>query len=208
MKVYIFLHGGFSDIDFYGEHFKRTHAKGDTVISADGGYSITLKLGIESHYLIGDLDSCAGDAAGEEIQVLRYPPEKNFSDFELSLKKACELVPEEIIVYGALGGRKDHEFINTLLLAHVPVPTAFFEKGVEIYNIVSQLVLRNKRGCICSLVSLSGSSRILEMKGFRYRMTDEELQPSSRGLSNIIVDETALIKKTSGNLILIVTAEA
>jgi len=142
--------------------------------------------------------------AQKKPAVFSFPEDKDFSDFELSLQKALELGPERVFVYGALGGRKDHELINVLVLAHAPTPVVFCEHDVEIYNVTDDLHLRERAGLVCSLLTFSASCAIEEMRGFQYLLSHEKLFPSSRGLSNRIVDDYAYIKKRSGTLVVVV----
>ena len=149
-----------------------------------------------------------GPHATQAPTVIRFPQDKDFSDFELALKKALELGPEQVFVYGALGGRKDHELINVLVLAHSPTPLVFCEQDVEIYNVTGSLFLRGKKGEVCSLLTFSDSCEIDEMRGFQYLLSHELLLPSSRGLSNRIVEGEASIQKSSGTLVVVVNLSA
>ncbi len=204
MKVYIFLHGQESDGRFYKDHFDITKSEGDVIICADGGYNIASSLNIRPHYIVGDLDSLCDEKIDSSIKMLKYPLEKDFSDFELALNEALKLEPKGIFVYGALYGRKDHELINIGLLIHTVVPMVFIEEAYEIYNVIGDLRLCMKRGFICTLVSFNRGCHVLEMKGFKYLLKDEVLKPSSRGLSNIIVDDEAIIRIKDGPLLVIV----
>ena len=125
--------------------------------------------------------------------MIKYPAEKNFSDFELALEYSRRLNPDKIVVYGALGGRKDHEIINLIILAYANIPMVFVEKEIEVYNVRNSLTILNSKGKTCSLVSLSENTIIRNLKGFKYRMVNELLNPSSRGLSNIITESIAKI---------------
>jgi thiamine pyrophosphokinase len=161
--------------------------------------------GIKPDLVVGDLDSLDREDIEENTQVLTYPAEKDFSDFELTLKKVEALRPDRIVVYGALGGRADHELTNILLLFTSPTPMIFIEESTEIYNVRGSLKLEGKKGCVCSLLVLCGPCHVEDMKGFRYVLQDEDLVPSSRGLSNVIVEKVASIRIGSGSLAVILT---
>jgi len=204
VNIFIFLSGSASKSAFYKDHFHRIKKNGDTVICADGGYAVAASIKIRPDVIIGDLDSLDPDQIEEGIEVARFPEKKNFSDFELALKRAVRMSPEKIWVYGALGGRPDHEVINILLLAYAEIPVVFVEENVEFYNVRRHLMLEGKKGCTCTLLALSGGCRVREMKGFSYQLTNEMLLPSSRGLSNVIIEEKASIRLEEGSLIVIV----
>jgi len=78
------------------------------LLLVDGGADIAVKLGLKasrSILTVGD-----GDSSIEDIDH-RFNPEKDFSD----LTGALNLVPNDVVelrLFGFLGGRKDHEFIN------------------------------------------------------------------------------------------------
>jgi thiamine pyrophosphokinase len=203
-KVYVFLSSGISRREFYLEHLRRTKQQGDIVICADGGYLVAQALGIHPDYVIGDLDSLGEAEPNGKSEIIKFPSEKDFSDFELALNKSMEFGPEKIVVYGALGGRKDHEITNVLLLAFAEAPTVFIEEEVEMFNVIHDFSIRGKKNLTCSLLSFGGPTYVQEMRGFHYVLKNEELQPSSRGLSNIIMDDEAYIRIERGNLVVIV----
>ena len=193
MKIFIYLNGSKDNSDFYIEDQKKKFEAGDKVICADGGFDFAKSIGIDPDVVIGDLDS-KEVSISESVKLIKFPTEKNFSDFELAVKYSSELNPEKIIVYGGLGGRKDHEIINMVVLGYTNIPMMFVERRVEIYNVKNSLTILNSKNKTCSLVSLSEGTIVKKLEGFKYDMLNEELKPSSRGLSNIIVEDTARIE--------------
>jgi thiamine pyrophosphokinase len=201
MKVFIFLNGGLSDPRFYRDHYTRTRIGGDAVICADGGYALARSLGIEPHLITGDLDSLGEEGPPAHVRVLRHPPEKDYSDFEIALEEAKKMRPEKITVYGALGGRVDHELINLVVLAHSGLPVVFVEEGAEAHNVVGELVLEGRKGWTCSLAAFGGPCRGVRTRGLLYPLRGERLAPSSRGLSNVVAGETAGVRVKRGKLL-------
>ncbi len=190
MKVFILVNGRADGLEPFIDNFRSEYSKGDFIISADGGFLLAEKLGLLPDVLIGDLDSVR-DVNIEKVKIVEYPQKKDYSDFELALRYARDLDPDMVFVYGALNGRKDHEFINLLLLAYFDVKTMFVGSEVDIYNIVDSLELTGYNGKTCSLVALTEGLEVRRMWGFEYVLHNEILKPSSRGLSNIIVAENA-----------------
>lgn len=207
MNVFLFLNGGIENCFFYKEHISSHRKEGDRVICADGGYYLARKSGVVPDQVVGDFDSLDEGDVDEGIETVRFPEEKDFSDFELALGFAVERKPARIYVYGALGGRVDHELINILLLYRAPVPLVFMECGMEVYNVRGRLVLVGRAGCTCSLVSLEKGCRIRSLEGFRYKLENEVLRPSSRGLSNVIKDDRAEITVSRGRLLVMVNTK-
>jgi thiamine pyrophosphokinase len=204
MNTFIFLNSSNPDREVYLEHLRMTKKGGDKIICVNGGFLVARSLCIMPDYVIGDLDSLERDKFTGEFKVIQYPEEKDFSDFELGLQKALEMKTKKIFVYGALGGRKDHEIINIVIMAHCGVPVVFIERDIEVHNIIDEIKLSVTRGCICSLVSLGGSCLVKEMRGFKYLLKNEFLEPYSRGLSNIACDEEIYVKVEEGSLIIII----
>jgi len=204
MTVFIFLNSDLLSIPCYREHCGSLRQKGDVVICANGGYEIARLAGVRPDLVIGDLDSLKESSVDQGIEVRRYPSRKDYSDFELALGEAERRGPERIYVYGALGGRIDHELTNILLMVHSSLPLVCIEKGMEIHHVVECLRLHGKRGSLCSLLALKGPCRVTDMKGFRYLLHDEELRPSSRGLSNVITADEASFSVAGGCLIAVV----
>jgi thiamine pyrophosphokinase len=201
MQAFIFLNGGLSDPVFYRDHYGRNRTEGDVVVCADGGYALAASLGIAPDVIAGDLDSIGGEAPPSGVRLVRHPPEKDFSDFEIALQEAKKMRAGRITVYGALGGRADHELINLVILAHAGLPAVFVEEGTEAHNVIRELVLDGRRGWTCSLAALGGACRGVRTEGLLYPLRDELLEPSSRGLSNLVVGETARVRVQSGRLL-------
>jgi thiamine pyrophosphokinase len=207
MNVIIFLNSEGTSIPQYREHYLKVREPGDLVICVNGGLGTARRAGVRPDLVIGDLDSLSNEADLQGIELRQYPAEKDFSDFELALREAEARDPACIYVYGALGGRIDHEMTNLLLISVSRCPVVSIEEGLEIYHVVDKLYLRGRRGSICSLLALGGPCRVTGMQGFRYLLRDEELRPSSRGLSNIVIsDEASLSVKGHGLIAMVITS--
>jgi len=160
MHKFIFLGCGTSDKSFYKKHLEETRTAGDMVICADGGYRVAASLGVKPDLVIGDLDSLSESKIEAGIEVVRYGREKDFSDFELALKAAVDSKPEHVFVYGALGGRTDHQIINIVLLANTLVPVTFVEEHALVHNVSDSLSISGMKGCTCSLLALEQGCRV------------------------------------------------
>lgn len=90
-------------------------------VGVDYGAYFLIKHGVTPIYAFGDFDS----VSDEELELIKHvmdvdivPTMKDFTDFELSLRHVVEKGYHEIDVYGALGGRVDHELVNIQTLVH------------------------------------------------------------------------------------------
>ena len=118
MKVCIISNG-----DVNTEHLQQFLSSGEFfIICCDGALRYTKRIGVKPHLLIGDMDSCAKNTAlyckRHNIEIKKFPAEKDFTDTELAMMFACETQPEDIFIFGALGGRFDHALANIHILKH------------------------------------------------------------------------------------------
>lgn len=90
-------------------------------VGVDAGVKGLLNAGIDIEKAYGDFDSVTAD----DLKIFKthltldiVPSVKNYTDSELALLSLASLGYTSIDVYGALGGRKDHELMNIQLLSH------------------------------------------------------------------------------------------
>jgi thiamine pyrophosphokinase len=184
------------------------------VIAADGGVDAALALGLQVDLAIGDFDSVTEDglaraeAAGARIE--RHPEAKDATDLELALDAAVAAGARDVVVLAAGSGRFDH------LLATATVLTAPSRHGVRIeawfgtnhLAVVTPLTparLTAAPGALLTLLPLHGMARGVRTEGLVYPLHDEDLAAgSSRGVSNVFVDDTAQISIAGGTVLAVV----
>jgi len=184
----------------------------DVLIAADGGLRHCLDLGLQPAILIGDLDSIdEGDLAALEssdTQILRYPTQKDFTDLELALQHALKLGAGEIVVVAALGARLDQTIANLLLPASFPsIKIRLMDGSQEIHYIRAgeKLEIHGRPGDMVSLIPLAGKECLVTTEHLEYPLREDELTfGSTRGISNVLLEETGTISINGGLLICIV----
>lgn len=92
----------------------------ETWIGVDHGTITLLSLGITPLISVGDFDSLTSQEQQQmeaEVSDIRYSnPIKDYTDSQMGLKIALQdLAAERIDIYGATGGRLDHELVNIFL---------------------------------------------------------------------------------------------
>ncbi|MEF9921131.1 MAG: thiamine diphosphokinase [Erysipelotrichaceae bacterium] len=90
-------------------------------IGVDGGAIKCLKQGIKMQVAIGDFDSITNIELIElkkVTKVIQLSTHKNETDSEAAIIYALKHKYDEIILYGGLGGRMDHELANLYLLIY------------------------------------------------------------------------------------------
>lgn len=184
------------------------------VIAADGGARIALHFGLDVHIVIGDLDSL--DAA--ELRALRsqgaaiqeFPPEKNETDLELALHRACEANATWIRIIGGVGGRLDQTLGNLYLMA-LPIL-----QGCDIRLVAGRQEawllypgehrITGAPGDTVSLIPLGGAVHNVRTERLYYPLCDETLMfGPARGMSNVMNAEDARISITEGVLLIVHT---
>lgn len=183
----------------------------DRIIACDGGYNLLHRLRIEPDTLIGDFDSVDKKiAVNKNVEILRYPPEKDFSDSELALQKAVSFGPERICFVAVTGFYWDHSLANVVNLFRYEkelenISVRIITRNSEIFPIVSKKKgrsyrfsnLKGRRFSFFILEPLKG----LQMEGFQYTFLVEDLERYQYSLSNVISEEKAVISFLEGKIV-------
>src|SRR5690625_2380553 len=92
----------------------------DVWIGADAGAEYLLNIGLPVSYAVGDFDSLSEEkrksirSQVEHFQT--FKAEKDVTDMEIAIDQAMDLNADKVYIFGATGGRLDHELINMQLL--------------------------------------------------------------------------------------------
>ena len=183
----------------------------DYIICADGGTHHALALNIQPNLVIGDMDSLEKtqwqnlEKSGVSIEL--FPRDKNETDLELAINRAIKLVPKEIIVVAALGGRIDQTLANLALLSDIRLSTfdVRLDDGLEeIFICRDQVQVQGRSGDIVSLIPWQGAVSNIQTKNLRWPLQKETLySDKTRGISNEMTDNTASISIGLGLLLVI-----
>ncbi|RLC32756.1 MAG: thiamine diphosphokinase [Deltaproteobacteria bacterium] len=185
----------------------------DLIIAADGGAGHCLNLGIKPDVAIGDFDSLSPGHLNQlkktGTEIIRHPVRKNCTDLELALKLAVDRGADEILIFGALGRRWDMTIANIFMLA-APVPAQSQVRIIDGFQEIMLLCemkphsIHGRAGDILSLVPLSGDVRGITLGGLEYPLQDDILKfGATRGISNVLVDDTATVYFKQGQLLCI-----
>ncbi len=180
------------------------------VIAADGGLEHTRACGLAVAIAVGDFDSAtpetvaAAEAAGARIE--RHPADKDATDLELALDAAMELRPRRVVVLAGVGGdRLDHLLSLFLLLAspgYAAIELDAHIGSAKAHVVRDERTLTGQQGELLSLFALHGPAEGVRTEGLAFALDGETLHPgSSRGVSNVLADETARISLQRGVLL-------
>ena len=201
--------GRLGDQSFFQE--KITRMENCLIICCDGGARHFQYLKIKPDVIIGDMDSIdpasLASYTTQGIKIIKYPANKDFTDTELALDYALNLKPEAIFIWGALGGRIDHALANVFPLCkgqEKGIRTCLIDEYGEAFVLDKETSFINETGKTVSLIALSPEVTGINLKGFLYPLKDRTLaMGASRGISNIINEDSASIIVKNGNLLVI-----
>ncbi|MBD3224994.1 MAG: thiamine diphosphokinase [Caldithrix sp.] len=175
------------------------------IIAADAGALHCRQAGISPHYIIGDLDSIAGDLkAGFPHAQIIHQPSQYATDMEKALQLAVSLKLSKIKVLSALGRRSDHAVANLLFFRE-------FRDDItlDIYDRYGKFTLLKpgrhlitaQTGQTISLIAMQ-SVNALTLSGFRYPLDRENFDDFFVGISNVAESDDCIIEFSSGKLFL------
>ena len=209
-QIIIIVSGGCSvDPVYFSKQIKK--AKNSLIICCDGGARHLRNLRIKPNVIIGDMDSIdfaqLANYTAQEIKIIKFPKNKDFTDTELALDYALSLNPKRIIIWCALGGRIDHALANIYLLLKGQgkgIETSIMDEYCEIFVLDKEYFFINETGKTVSLLALTPKVTGITLSGFVYPLEKDTLKISeSRGISNIIRNARAIIKTEKGKLLII-----
>ena len=183
------------------EYTKLLIHKNDTIICADSGYDHAIKMNLSPSVLIGDLDSIKGSVK-EDLKIIKYPTDKNFTDTELALQYAKEENFENILILGAIGTRFDHTIANILLLTQFTNAIILNENNKV--QVGTDITLEEEVGTIVSLIPISKCVGIYT-KNLKYQLVNATMEIGhSLGISNVMISSVANITVSSGAMLVVV----
>lgn len=201
MKAVIFCSGVIDDYEF----LKDKHFDDCLIISADGGIRHLNRLNIVPHVAIGDRDSATEDFPAD-AETLIYPTDKDYTDTHLCIDYAIGKGCDEIVLYGATGGRLDHEFSHYCLMAYglsKGVRVMLCDPKNDIWMESSPFTLDRCKRKYISFFPYGGDVEGFSVSGLKYKAKGMRLSCSNvQASSNEFTDEpTAKISFDKGILI-------
>lgn len=183
------------------------------VVAADSGLHHAAMLGLNVDLVIGDMDSvepAALDAAIEGGSTTeRHPIDKDHTDLELAIEAAVARRPKRILIVGSYGGRLDHLLGAMQLLAATAarVDEITWTDGrtdVAACRPGRAVIIRGQAGDRVSLLPGVLDATGISVEGLRWTLDGETLSAgSSRGLSNILIGDRAVISVEAGLILII-----
>lgn len=176
----------------------------DFIIAADNGLSLLHQFNIVPDLIIGDLDSVPSALLQcySNTPIEKFPIKKDFSDTELSIKKAITMNPKEIVLLAVIGNYFDHSYatIVNLFRNYKPeIEMKIITSNSLIFPISKKVTLFHQKGRRFSLFPISNIKNFT-MQGAQYQFPKRNLKVTDYSLSNIIVEEKLEIDLEKGML--------
>ncbi len=207
--AWIFVNGDFIDYVY----LRTAIQPGDLVVSADGGLRHLRHLNLLPDWVVGDLDSIDSEQRNwlreRGVQVEQHPPEKNETDLELALERAVREGAQHIRIVAAQGARLDHTLANLFLLT-LPelrsLDVRLDDGREEVFLIEDERAVEGQPGDLVSLLPLGAPAEGVTTEGLYYPLKSETLYADrTRGISNVMLSERAIVRLERGRLICIHT---
>jgi thiamine pyrophosphokinase len=185
----------------------------DLILAADGGSRHLSALGLNADLIVGDMDSVAAedrlDLENSAAKWIQYPTEKDQTDLELALFELQGRGVQEVTVLAGLGRRWDHSLAN-ILLATLPelesVQIAFWQGSQRLFLLQKEEILHEIIGSRMSLIPLGAEVQAVQTSGLEFELKRETLSlGSSRGISNVVINEEQKITHSAGLLLCILS---
>lgn len=186
--------------------------KDSILVGVEKGIKHIFDLGLIPSFCVSDFDTLDYKEIEEDVKninILKLPSEKDYSDTEFALIKSIELFnPSEVVILCSLSSRYDHSHSLLLLLKKYINNNV---KLVDDLNIVR--VLKNENYYInkedYTYLGVFGfPNAIISMKNVKYEVSDYKIDfCETRAISNEFVDDVALIEVKEGNLLLVLSKD-
>ncbi len=212
MRCAIVANGAISDYKNLAMMLSQCHL----IISCDGGARHLEAVNISPGIVLGDFDSIPEPLLESYkksgLELMAFPPEKNMTDSHLAVDVAIKRGCMELLLFGVTGSRLDHTLSNIFLLSYIESRGALgkiIDDNNTMFLAAEQTtVVHGKPGQILSLVAISDIVKGITLAGLKYPLQDATLHRyQSLGVSNEFVTDTAVVNKSSGDLLIILSKD-
>lgn len=174
-------------------NFKKLYSndKDEYIVSVDGGAKDIIELGLPIDLALGDFDSFDIEVVKKYTDnIVKYPSEKDYGDFELAIQQILKLNPDQILVYNVTGNRLDH-FLATLnvLKKYYDLNIKIIDEKNIIYILNNTTKIEKNKYKYISFFSIFEDT-VISLNGFKYNLVNYKLSIGDNlCLSNEITNE-------------------
>lgn len=174
-------------------------------ICADGAYRYVKEICVPD-VVLGDFDSIGAEKIDKSCKIIRFCPEKDYTDGHLAVQFALDEGADNILIFGALGGRPDMEYANLSLLYQAKKAGAKAEMRGGGFTVTLEngaFEKRVKKGACVSMAPFFEGAHIISTKGLKYPMKNVTLNRLhvSLSISNVAMADSFFVE-AEGELLL------
>lgn len=183
----------------------------DFIIAADKGSECLYEYDIIPDLILGDFDSVRKEILdnlkAKVKEIIKFPPEKDYTDTEIALIEAIKRGSEKIYIFGATGSRMDHTLGNVGLLLTAKkkgVELEIIDDNNRIYLAQNKMRLIGKRGENISFHALCDKIINFNIKGAKYNLENYDMNLlDPRAICNEFTDAPIDISYESGEVLIL-----
>lgn len=180
------------------------------IIAADAGLIALASAGITPDLIVGDFDSL-GEVPNVG-NIVAHNPEKDDTDMLLAVREALARDAEQIVIFGGMGGRPDHEYANIQTLAYIANHGAkgYLVGRGSICTIIKNDRLSFDRGHkgIISVFCVGDEAVGVDLTGLKYPLCNHTLTCDyPLGVSNEFTGVPSTVSVRSGMLLVVWNAQ-
>lgn len=193
-------------------------------IGVDGGFAKCLKHGISPDLVVGDWDSLKTPRFKKMLKNFPHVTlsrDKDQSDLYFSILEALKRGADELFCFGVTGGERPDQHLATLFdlssFSEKSLKVGGQEKGfkrVEAYGSDAAYIFLSQRipqwkgyfskKTLISVFAMESKTGGVSLSGFKYRLENAVLNPSSQGMSNMTVKKNCMVKLKKGKLLIVI----
>jgi thiamine pyrophosphokinase len=203
MKGLAFIGGESPDAKRCGE----LAAGGGIIAAADSGLICAENAGLAPDWICGDMDSLDDLARLEKYppeRVLRFPPDKDWTDTELVIDLLARQGCDDITLVGGGGGRLDHTLALAALFERENCPSRWFTAHESIFPVTKFFSLTVPLNTLISVFPIGTPPWKTESFGLKWKLDAVEWERRGAGISNVAEEESITINPLEGRFLVVV----
>jgi len=182
----------------------------DFIIGADKGNECLIQYNIIPHLSLGDFDSIDRKILeiinSRNIEVMKFPPEKDYTDTEIAIMEALKRGTDKIYLLGGTGTRVDHTLGNIGLILTTRQKGAkliIVDDNNLVYLADEDMTLHGKCGDNISFHALSDTVKNFKIEGAKYNLDGYDMHLlDPRAICNEFIDTPIRISFESGSILI------
>lgn len=181
-------------------------AGADIIAAADSGLMAAEDAGLRPDWIIGDMDSLDDTRRLEKYppdRIIRYSPDKDYTDTELALAFLWEKGCDETWLIGGGGGRTDHLLAIRSLFDRDRCPDRWITAADDIRCLREDLSLTLPPGSRVSVFPAGRGPWQAKSRGLQWPLDGAAWEWGSFGISNTAPEGAFFIRAEAGRFLVI-----